>query len=39
LTTYKSAFTPYTLNNVQDYSSVEVSNKPVNVMLTLGTFF
>ncbi|WAC13665.1 hypothetical protein [Dyadobacter pollutisoli] len=39
MTTYKSAFTPYSLNNVQDYSSVEISNKPVNVMLTLGTFF
>ncbi|WP_439582850.1 hypothetical protein [Dyadobacter bucti] len=36
---YKSAYTPYFLNNAQDYSSVEISNKPVNVVLSVGTFF
>ena len=36
---YKSSYTPYTLNNVEDYSSVAITNKPVNVMLTVGTFF
>jgi hypothetical protein len=38
-TTYKSAYTPYYLNDPKNYSSVEITNKPVNVMLTLGTFF
>nr|WP_295925383.1 hypothetical protein [uncultured Dyadobacter sp.] len=38
-TTYKSAYTPYYLNKPQDYSSVEITNKPVNVMMTVGTFF
>lgn len=38
-TTYKSAYTPYYLNDPKNYSSVEINNKPVNVMLTLGTFF
>lgn len=38
-TTYKSAYTPYYLNNAQNYSSVEITNKPVNVMMTVGTFF
>ncbi|GGB86761.1 hemin receptor [Dyadobacter sediminis] len=37
--TYKTAFTPYTLASAQDYSSVEITNKPVNVMLTIGTTF
>lgn len=39
LATYKSAFTPYTLSNSEDYSSVQISNRSVNVMLTIGTFF
>ncbi|KAA6431491.1 hypothetical protein FEM33_24575 [Dyadobacter flavalbus] len=39
LLTYKTAFTPYALANAQDYSSVEITNKPVNVMLTIGTTF
>jgi hypothetical protein len=39
LMSYKSAYTPYFLNDAQDYSSVEISNKPVNVVLSVGTFF
>ena len=38
-TTYKSAYTPYYLNNPKNYSSVEITNRPVNVMLTGGVFF
>lgn len=38
-TTYKSAYTPYYLKNPNDYASVEITNKPVNVMLTGGVFF
>ncbi|GGM87465.1 hemin receptor [Dyadobacter beijingensis] len=38
-TTYKSAYTPYYLNNVNDYASVAIKNKPVNVMVTGGVFF
>ena len=36
---YKSAFTPYVLNNQRDYGSVDIQNRSVNVLLTLGTFF
>jgi hypothetical protein len=36
---FKSAYTPYVLNNQQDYSSAEISNTAVNVMVTVGTFF
>lgn len=36
---YKSAFTPYVLNNSRDYDSVSIQNRSVNVLLTLGTFF
>jgi hypothetical protein len=36
---YKSAFTPYVLNNPRDYGSVDIQNRTVNVLLTLGTFF
>jgi hypothetical protein len=36
---FNSAYTPYALNNVQDYSSVNISNKSANVVLTIGTFF
>jgi hypothetical protein len=39
MATYKTAYTPYTLSRVEDYSSVEVSNKPVNIVLTLGMLF
>jgi hypothetical protein len=39
LTTFKSAYTPYFLSNPADYSSVNISNKTVNVVLTVGTFF
>jgi hypothetical protein len=39
LTTFKSAYTPYYMNNPEDYSSVSISNRTVNVMLTVGTFF
>lgn len=38
-TTYKSAYTPYYLNNPNNYSSVEITNRPVNVMVTGGVFF
>lgn len=38
-TTYKSAYTPYYLNNPNNYASVEINNKPINVMLTGGVFF
>jgi hypothetical protein len=38
-TTYKSAYTPYYLNNPANYSSVEITNKPINIMATIGTFF
>jgi hypothetical protein len=39
LLTYKTAFTPYDLASTENYSSVEITNKPVNVMLTIGTTF
>ncbi len=38
-TTYKSAYTPYYLKNPNNYASVEITNKPINVMLTAGVFF
>jgi len=38
-TTYKSAYTPYYLNNPNNYASVEITNRPVNVMVTGGVFF
>ena len=37
--TYKSLYSPYVLNNPEDYSTAEISNKSLNVMLTVGTFF
>jgi hypothetical protein len=37
--TSKSAYTPYTLNDSQNYSSAMISNRTVNVVLTVGTFF
>jgi hypothetical protein len=37
--TYKSAYTPYVLNNAADYYSVDISNRAVNVVLSVGTFF
>lgn len=39
LGTYKSNYTPYTLNNEANYSSVRIDNKMLNVMFTVGTFF
>jgi hypothetical protein len=36
---YKSAFTPYVLNNRNDYASVDIKNRSVNILFTLGTFF
>ncbi|MCE6987687.1 OmpP1/FadL family transporter [Dyadobacter sp. CY323] len=36
---YKTAYTPYVLDNAADYSSVEITHKPINVMVTIGTFF
>ena len=38
-TTYKSAYTPYYLNDPRNYASVQITNRPVNVMLTGGVFF
>lgn len=38
-TTYKSAYTPYYLNNPITYGSAEITNRPVNVMVTGGIFF
>ncbi len=37
--TYTSAFTPYVLNNQNDFGSVEIKNTSINVLLTIGTFF
>ncbi|MCE7066027.1 hypothetical protein [Dyadobacter sp. CY326] len=39
LSTYKSVFTPYTLNNTADYASVEITHKPMNFALTFGVNF
>ncbi|REA63140.1 hypothetical protein DSL64_05855 [Dyadobacter luteus] len=39
LSTSKSVYTPYTLNNPAFYSSAVISDKTVNVMLTVGAFF
>jgi hypothetical protein len=36
---FKSAYTPYFLNNSQDYSSAVITNKMVNVVLTVGVSF
>ncbi|HEV7347211.1 hypothetical protein [Telluribacter sp.] len=37
--TYKSTYTPYVLFNQNDYASVDINNRNINVILTLGTFF
>jgi hypothetical protein len=39
LSSFKSAYTPYTLNNAEDFASVEITHKPVNVALTFGVNF
>ncbi|PWJ56760.1 hypothetical protein CLV98_11071 [Dyadobacter jejuensis] len=36
---YKTAFTPYVLNNAQDYYSAEIKNTSLNVQLSAGVFF
>lgn len=36
---YQSAFTPYVLNNQNDYASVDIKNTSVNLLFTIGTFF
>lgn len=36
---FQSAFTPYVLNNQRDYASVDITNRSVNVLFTLGTYF
>ncbi len=36
---FKSAYTPYVVNNQGDYGSAEIQNRSVNVLLTLGVFF
>ena len=38
-TAYKSAFTPYTLNNPADYASAKIENKVTNFNLSFGTYF
>jgi len=35
----KSAYTPYELNNQNDYASAAVSSSSFNVLISLGTFF
>ncbi|SDD78498.1 hypothetical protein SAMN04487996_102186 [Dyadobacter soli] len=37
--TYKSAYTPYYLKDPKNYASVEITNRPINVMLTGGVSF
>ncbi|TDB64674.1 hypothetical protein EZE20_12705 [Arundinibacter roseus] len=37
--TFKSAYTPYILNNSQDYASATIDNQSVNVLITIGAFF
>jgi hypothetical protein len=36
---YQSAYTPYVLNNQRDFASVDITNRSINVLITLGTFF
>jgi hypothetical protein len=38
-TTYKSAFTPYTLNNSADYASAKINSKATNFTMSFGTYF
>jgi hypothetical protein len=37
--TFKSTYTPYTLENPEDYFTANVSNKPINAVLTFGFNF
>ncbi len=37
--TYKLAFTPYTLNNTADYASAKIDTKNSNFGFTFGTYF
>ncbi|GAA4414164.1 outer membrane protein transport protein [Nibrella viscosa] len=37
--TFKSAYTPYTLNSPQDYASAQLTNRNTNLMLSVGVFF
>jgi len=37
--TFKSVYTPYVLNNPQDYASAKITNNTVNVVVSVGTFF
>ncbi|MES2795803.1 MAG: hypothetical protein V4683_07555 [Bacteroidota bacterium] len=36
---YKSAFTPYSLNNPADYASAKIDTKNTNLSFTFGTYF
>lgn len=36
---YKSAFTPYTLSNPEDYASAKIDTKNTNLSFTFGTYF
>lgn len=38
-TSFNSIYTPYVLNNAANYSTADISNKHMNFVLTLGTFF
>lgn len=39
MSTFKSIYTPYILNNPDNYASVEVTHRPVNVVMTFGVNF
>jgi hypothetical protein len=39
MSTFKSLYTPYVLNNPENYASVEVTHRPVNVVMTFGMNF
>ena len=39
LSSFKTVYTPYVLDNVADYASVEVTHKPMNFALTFGVNF
>lgn len=36
---YKSAFTPYSLNNPADYASAKIDSKNTNLSISFGTYF
>jgi hypothetical protein len=36
---FKSVYTPYVLNNSEDYASAKINNHTTNIVLSIGTFF